>query len=104
MASDAHVTWPSHPKHIYAHGWWTINSERSGKSRETFVRPHEEVAGLVEAAGVSELLAKDAFRYFIFRNSHLVMMVISQQKISTYKDIIQTLQMTLETCLTVLRK
>ncbi len=58
------------PKHIYAHGWWTINSEKVSKSKGNIVRPHEEVKGLIEAAGVSEPLAKDAFRYFIFRELH----------------------------------
>ena len=55
------------PKHIYAHGWWTINSEKVSKSKGNIVRPHEEVADLVSVSGVNEELAKDAFRYFIFR-------------------------------------
>ncbi len=55
------------PKHIYAHGWWTMRGEKVSKSKGNIVRPHEEVEDLVKASGVSESLAKDAFRYYIFR-------------------------------------
>lgn len=55
------------PEHIYAHGWWTINGEKVSKSKSNIVRPHEEIEDLVKVSGVSEPLARDAFRFYIFR-------------------------------------
>jgi len=55
------------PKRVFAHGWLTCDGRKMSKSLGNFVKPHIEVEELVKISGVSEVLAKDAFRYFLFR-------------------------------------
>ncbi len=55
------------PKRIFAHGWLTCDGQKMSKSVGNFVKPHIEVENLVKTAGCSEALAKDALRYFLFR-------------------------------------
>lgn len=45
------------PKHVFAHGWWTVNGDKMSKSRGNFVDP----ADMVARYGV------DSLRYFLFR-------------------------------------
>ncbi|MCX7965187.1 MAG: methionine--tRNA ligase [Syntrophorhabdaceae bacterium] len=45
------------PRHIFAHGWWTIEGQKMSKSLGNVVDPHE----IVETYGVDE------FRFFLFR-------------------------------------
>lgn len=59
------VYWPSFlmsyglepPKHVFAHGWWTIEGQKMSKSLGNVVDPHE----VVKTYGVDE------FRFFLFR-------------------------------------
>jgi methionyl-tRNA synthetase len=59
------VYWPSFlmscdiepPKHVFAHGWWTIDGQKMSKSLGNVVDPHE----VVGTYGVDE------FRFFLFR-------------------------------------
>jgi methionyl-tRNA synthetase len=59
------VYWPSFlmslgiqpPKHIFAHGWWTIEGHKMSKSLGNVIDPHE----VVKQYGVDE------FRFFLFR-------------------------------------
>ncbi len=45
------------PKHLFAHGWWTVDGEKMSKSRGNVVDPYS----LMERVGV------DAVRYFLLR-------------------------------------
>ena len=45
------------PKHIFAHGWWTIEGEKMSKSKGNVVRPLDIV----------EKFGNDVFRYFLLR-------------------------------------
>ncbi len=47
------------PKQVYAHGWWTLNSEKISKSRGKVIGINE----LVKIAGL------DSARYFLFREA-----------------------------------
>lgn len=47
------------PKHVFAHGWWTVNNEKMGKSAGNAVK----VDDLISIAGV------DAARYFLIRET-----------------------------------
>ena len=59
------VYWPSFlmsyglepPKHVFAHGWWTIEGQKMSKSLGNVVDPHE----IIKTYGVDE------FRFFLFR-------------------------------------
>jgi methionyl-tRNA synthetase len=59
------VYWPSFlmsyglevPKHVVAHGWWTIEGQKMSKSLGNVVNPHD----VVNTYGVDE------FRFFLFR-------------------------------------
>ncbi len=59
------VYWPSFlmslglepPKHVFAHGWWTIEGHKMSKSLGNVVDPNE----VVRTYGVDE------FRFFLFR-------------------------------------
>ncbi len=59
------VYWPSFlmsygltpPKHIFAHGWWTIEGQKMSKSLGNVIDPHE----IIKTYGVDE------FRFFLFR-------------------------------------
>ena len=59
------VYWPSFlmaagmplPKHVFAHGWWTVNGQKMSKSLGNVVDPVE----MAETYGVDE------FRFFLFR-------------------------------------
>ncbi|MEE8328609.1 MAG: methionine--tRNA ligase [Thermodesulfovibrionia bacterium] len=45
------------PKHIFAHGWWTVRGKKMSKSLSNVIDPNE----MIEKYGA------DAFRYFLFR-------------------------------------
>jgi methionyl-tRNA synthetase len=45
------------PETIFAHGWWTVDSEKMSKSRGNVVNPNKMV----------EQFGADAFRYFLLR-------------------------------------
>lgn len=45
------------PRHIFAHGWWTVEGRKMSKSLGNVVDPHT----MIERYGA------DAFRYFLFR-------------------------------------
>jgi methionyl-tRNA synthetase len=47
------------PKKVFAHGWWTINSEKMGKSAGNALK----IEQLIGFAGV------DSARYFLFREA-----------------------------------
>ncbi len=47
------------PKHVFAHGWWTVNSEKMGKSAGNAIKIDE----LINIAGV------DSARYFLMRET-----------------------------------
>lgn len=59
------VYWPSFlmsigvepPKHVFAHGWWTIEGQKMSKSLGNVIDPYE----IVKTYGVDE------FRFFLFR-------------------------------------
>ncbi len=46
------------PKHIVAHGWWTVEGKKMSKSLGNVVDPNEMI----------EKYPKDAYRYFLLRN------------------------------------
>ncbi len=46
------------PKHIVAHGWWTVDGKKMSKSLGNVVNPNE----------IIEKYPKDAYRYFLLRN------------------------------------
>jgi methionyl-tRNA synthetase len=45
------------PKHLFAHGWWTVNREKMSKTRGNVVDPDI----------IAEEFSVDAFRYFVLR-------------------------------------
>lgn len=45
------------PRHIFAHGWWTVEGEKMSKSLGNVIDPH----------AVLDKYGADAFRYFLFR-------------------------------------
>ncbi|HIH37371.1 methionine--tRNA ligase [Candidatus Woesearchaeota archaeon] len=45
------------PKHVFAHGWWTVEGEKMSKSKGNFISPLTEI----------ETFGADAFRYFLLR-------------------------------------
>ncbi len=59
------VYWPSFlmsyglepPRHVFAHGWWTIEGQKMSKSLGNVVDPHD----IIQEYGVDE------FRFFLFR-------------------------------------
>ncbi len=59
------VYWPSFlmsygltpPRHIFAHGWWTIEGQKMSKSLGNVIDPHD----IIKTYGVDE------FRFFLFR-------------------------------------
>ncbi len=46
------------PKHVVAHGWWTVEGKKMSKSLGNVVDPNEMI----------EKYPKDAYRYFLLRN------------------------------------
>lgn len=82
------------PKHIYAHGWWTVNAEKVSKSKGNIVRPHEEVADLIAAAASQNLLLKTPSDTSFSESCRSAMMVISLKRTSS-ADTMLTLQTTL---------
>ena len=49
------------PKHVLAHGWWTIAGDKMSKSRGNVVDPNN----------MSDLYGVDTFRYFMLREARL---------------------------------
>jgi len=49
------------PKHILAHGWWTVKGEKMSKS----------VGNVVNPIDLIDIYGPDAFRYFLLRHMHV---------------------------------
>jgi methionyl-tRNA synthetase len=55
------------PKHVYAHGFWTVEGEKMSKSRGNFIQPKEMVQEIMDVAGCTHEAAVDALRYYLIR-------------------------------------
>jgi len=55
------------PKQVYAHGWWTIQGAKGGKTGASLPHPTRLTHLLAERSGASLALAADAQRYLLCR-------------------------------------
>jgi methionyl-tRNA synthetase len=55
------------PKQVYAHGWWTIQGAKGGKTGASLPHPTRLTRLLAERSGASFRLAADAQRYLLCR-------------------------------------
>ncbi len=55
------------PKHIYAHGWWTVQGAKGGKTGASLPHPTRFTQLLADRSGASFDLAADALRYLLCR-------------------------------------
>lgn len=55
------------PKHVYAHGFWTVEGEKMSKSRGNFIQPHEMIDSIVMESGCEPAIATDSLRYYLLR-------------------------------------
>lgn len=55
------------PKQIYAHGWWTVQGAKGGKTGASLPHPTRFSTFIAERSGASEPLAADALRYLLCR-------------------------------------
>ncbi len=55
------------PKQVYAHGWWTVQGAKGGKTGASLPHPTRLTRLLAERSGTTEDLAADALRYLLCR-------------------------------------
>jgi methionyl-tRNA synthetase len=55
------------PKHVYAHGWWTVQGAKGGKTGASLPHPTRFTQLLADRSGASFDLAADALRYLLCR-------------------------------------
>lgn len=55
------------PKHVYAHGWWTIAGAKGGKTGPPLPHPTRLTEFMAERSGAERELAADAVRYVLCR-------------------------------------
>lgn len=71
------VIWPSMllalglplPEKVYVHGWWLTSGEKMSKSKGNIIDPKLVVEDLSKETGISNHLAVDVLRLFMFRES-----------------------------------
>ncbi len=55
------------PKQVYAHGWWTVQGAKGGKTGASLPHPTRLAQFVAERSGTSPDLAADAVRYLLCR-------------------------------------
>jgi len=55
------------PKHVYAHGWWTVQGAKGGKTGASLPHPTRFTQLIADRSGASFDLAADALRYLLCR-------------------------------------
>lgn len=55
------------PKQVYAHGWWTVQGEKGGKTGPSLPHPTRFTQLLADRSGASFEIASDALRYLLCR-------------------------------------
>ncbi len=55
------------PKHVYAHGWWTVQGAKGGKTGASLPHPTRFTKLIADRSGASFDLAADAQRYLLCR-------------------------------------